>query len=325
MNPFDRTLQFLLRGACIALLAAAAMPVLAQYPAKPIRLVIPFAAGGSIDAVARVIAAHMGQTLGQPVVVDSKPGADGVIAGDAVAKAQPDGYTLLLGSATGLSYAPAARKTMPYDAVADFTPIGQIGEFGFFLYTNSAVPAGDLREFVEHAKSSGNRLNHGATTSTGLLMSTLFAKAQRFEFVQVPYKGDAQLAPDLLTGRVHFAFASAVHLPHARTGSLRVLATTLPARSPLMPEAPTWAEAGLAPLATSAWAGLFGPAKMPPDVTGRLSRALAAALEKPDVREKFAALAAQPRPSTPEQLAVLVKDQLAAWRNAAQAAGVQPE
>lgn len=318
-----KTRIFLGFAAALAFLLASS--AWAQYPERPIRVVIPFPAGGSFDTITRAITAPMAQMLGQPIVVDARPGADGVIAGDFVAKAAPDGYTLLLGSATGFSYAPAKRKSLPYDPVADFTPIGRVVDFGFFLFTAPSLPVRNLAELVVHLKANPTHLNHGSTSSSALLVSIMFARAQNLEFAQVPYKGDAQLFPDLLTGRIDFSFAPASLMPYVKEGKLRVLATTLPTRSPLAPDAPTLAEAGLDPLPIESWVAFFGPARMPRDVVMRINAALNAALARPEVRESMARMATQARPSTPEELAVLVKDQLAAWRRAAQSAGIQPE
>jgi tripartite-type tricarboxylate transporter receptor subunit TctC len=306
----------------VALAAGAAA---AQYPAKPIHFVVPFPAGGTTDIAARAIAQPMSQALGQPIIIDNKPGGDGLIAGEAVAKAAPDGYSFLLATSTGLSFAPAAHKSMPYDPVADFTPIGGVGIFGFFLYVHDAVPARTLSELVAYAHAHPHQLNYGTTAATSMLATAQLAREQKLDMVHVPYKGDAPLITDLLAGRVQLAFAAGAALQYVKEGKLRVLATMLPSRSPLLPEVPTLPETGIASITITPWAGLFGPPNLPRSIVDRVSRELVNALARPDVREQLARLAFEGRSSSPDELAALVKEQLAVWRQASRDAGVQPE
>jgi tripartite-type tricarboxylate transporter receptor subunit TctC len=293
------------------------------YPDRPVRIVVPFAAGGATDVIMRAVAVPMSQALGQTVVVENKPGADGVIAGETVAKAPPDGYTLLLGVGTGMSYAPLMRRHVPYDPVTGFTPIGGVCEAAFFLFVHESLPARSVRELVALARERPGSLNHGSATAFSVLASQQFARAASLQLVDVPYKGEAPMFQDLLAGRIQVAFASGGGLPLAKDGRMRVLATTLPSRSPLAPEAPTFDEAGLRPVGVVPWAGLFGPPGMPPDVVDRLARELRAALARPEVREQMERLAFQATPSTPAELGAFVKDQLVVWRNAMDAAGVK--
>lgn len=320
-QPLQKLAFYMIAG----LLALITHPALAQYPNKPIRFVIWAPAGGTADAAARVIATSMSQTLGQPVVVDNKPGADGIIAADLVAKAPPDGYTITMANAGSLGYAPATRKTLPYDPIADFTFIGQMGEFGYFVYVHPSLPIRDLKEFASHLKANPGKLNHGQGSATGTILSSAFARANKLDFLQVPYKGEAPLTPDLLSGRVELVFGSGGLLPHAKEGRLRAIATTLPARSPLAPDVPTFTESGFAQPGLKSWIGLAGPARMPPEIVERLSRALTAALGQPEVRERFTVMAGQITPSTADQFTALVKDQLVVWRREAMAAGIQAE
>jgi tripartite-type tricarboxylate transporter receptor subunit TctC len=307
-------------GALVASTAA-----LAQYPAKPIRFIVPFPAGGSTDIAARAIAQPMSQALGQPVLVDNKPGADGLIAGALVAKSPPDGHTFLFATATGMSYAPVTRKSMPYDPIGDFTPVGRIGYFGFFMYVHESVPARTVPDLIAYARANPGQLNFGSTSATSLVAATQFGQGARIAMAHIPYKGDAPLLADLVSGRVQLSFAAGAGLPHVREGKLRALGTMLPSRSPLLPEVPTLAESGITSVSITPWAGLFGPAGLPRDITERISRELSSALARADVQEVLAGLAFEGRGSTPEELGALVQEQLATWRRAVQAAGIQVE
>lgn len=297
----------------------------AQYPVKPIRIVVPFPAGGSTDIAARVLAHSMGQSLGQTVLIDYRPGGDGVIAGEYVARSAPDGYTFLIATPSALNYAPVTRKTMPYDAINDFTPVGRIGYFGFFLFVHEAVPVKAIGELVTYAKSNPGKLNYGTSNATSMVATMQFSQDVKVNMTHIPYKGEAPLITDLLSGRIQVSFAAGATLAHAKDGKLRVLATMLPNRSLLAPNAPTLAESGVHNVSVTPWAGLFGPAKLPRDVVERVSRALAKALAQEDIREQLGKLAVEASASTPEELSAMVKEQLDIWRKAVQAAGIQPE
>jgi tripartite-type tricarboxylate transporter receptor subunit TctC len=318
-------LHTLRRFACAALLALLSIPAIAQYPNKPIRMLVGFPAGGAADVGARTIATAMGQSLGQTIVIDNKPGANGLIATDAVAKAPPDGYTILFASSGAFGYLPAARKSLPYDPVADFTPIGRANTYGYFVYVRPSLPVRDLKEFISYAKANPGKLTHGSTSAVPLIVTSAFAQSQKLEILQVPYKGEAALMPDLLAGRVDFTVATGTLVSRVKDGQLRAIATLLPARSSQLPDVPTFSESGLVAPPTLAWTGIVGPAGMPSEVVQRLSRALNAALGQPEVRERFAAQAVEVTPSTPEQFAAMIKDHLAIWRREARAAGIEPE
>ncbi|MCX7962381.1 MAG: tripartite tricarboxylate transporter substrate binding protein [Burkholderiales bacterium] len=300
--------------------ALACASAAAQYPNKPIRLIVPFPPGGAAELGARIFAQPLGERLGQPVVIETRPGAEGIIASEAVRRAAPDGYTLYYGTATGMSFAPAAKKVPPYDPVNDFTPISLVGFFGFFVFSHPDMPVRTLQDLVGYARANPGRINYGTGNATSILATALFASANRLDMVHVPYKGDAPLSLDLIAGRVHFAFATPGTLtPQVREGKIRVLATMLPNRSPLFPEAPTLPEAGFAPMPIVPWGGLFGPAKLPQDVVDRVGRELAVVLARPDVRESFGRIAFEPRASSPEALRALVVEQLEAYGRAAKA------
>jgi tripartite-type tricarboxylate transporter receptor subunit TctC len=298
----------------------------AQYPNKPIRLVVPFPAGGAAELGARIFAQPLGQALGQPVVVEARPGGDGVIAADAVKKADPDGYTLLYATNTAFNWVPATRKQPPYDPVADFAPVSLIGYFGFFLFTHPSVPATSVAELLAYARANPGKLNAGTGNSTSQLFSAQLAAIEKLDIVQVPYKGDAPLTVDLLGNRVQMAFATpGSALPQVKEGKLRALAAMFPNRSPLLPDVPTAAEAGLGKLSITPWGGVFGPARMPREVANRLAKEIAVVLQRPEVREAFGKIAFDPKSSTPDELTALLRFQMEIWRRTAESVGIKPE
>ncbi|MFL6574098.1 MAG: Bug family tripartite tricarboxylate transporter substrate binding protein [Burkholderiales bacterium] len=306
-----------------ALLAGAAG---AQYPNKPIRLIVPFPPGGAAELGARIYAQPLGQALGQPVVIETKPGADGAIAAEAAMKAAPDGYTLFYATNTAFSWLPAVRKNPPYDPLADFTPVSLVGQFGFFIFTHPSVPANNMGELLAYIRANPGKLNYGSGNSTSMLATAQLVQQEKLDVVHIPYKGDGPLSVDLLGGRVHFAIATpGTAAPQVREGKLRVLATLLPSRSPLLPEAPTLAEAGLRPLSITPWGAVFGPAHMPKEVVSRVAHELGVVLKRPDVRESFQKLAFEPRSSTPEELAAFVKAQGEVFRRVVAEVGIKPE
>ncbi len=308
--------------AAILLSGAAA----AQYPNKPVRLIVPFPPGGAAELGARIYAQPLGDALGQPVVIETRPGADGAIAAEAAMKSAPDGYTLFYATNTAFSWVPAIRKNPPYDPLADFTPVSLIGQFGFFVFSHPSVPANNMAELLAHIRANPGKLNYGSGNSTSMLSTAQLVLQEKLDVVHIPYKGDGPLSVDLLGGRVHFAIATpGTAAPQVKEGKLRVLATLLPNRSPLLPQAPTMAEAGLRGLSITPWGGVFGPANMPKDIVARLSRELDGVLKRPQVREAFQKLAFEPKSSTPEELAAFVKEQLEIWRRVVAEVGIKPE
>jgi tripartite-type tricarboxylate transporter receptor subunit TctC len=312
--------------ALLALLVLGAAPAAAQYPNKPIRLVVPFPPGGAADLAARVVAQPLAQGLGQPIVIENKAGADGAIAGEAVMRAAPDGYTLLFATTTGMCAAPTLRKKPPYDPIADFTPVSMAGTFGFFLFVHADVPAKTVPELLAYVRANPGKLNYGTGNSTSILATAQLAQMEKLNMVHVPYKGDAPLSIDLVAGRVQMVFATpGTSLAHAKEGKLRVLATLLPNRSALAPGVPTMAEAGLATLSITPWAGLFGPAKLPREIVDRLAREMKAVIARPEVREQLGRYAFEGQSSSPEEMASFLKEQLGVWRQTIKDTGIQPD
>jgi len=313
-------MRTLIAGIAAALLCSS---VAAQYPNRPVRLIVPFPPGGAAELGARIFAQPLSQQLGQPVVIETKPGAEGIIASEAARQAPADGYTLYYGTATGMSFAPAAKKVPPYDPVNDFTPISMVGIFGFFVISNAGLPVNTIGELVAYARANPGKLNYGTGNATSILATAQFAAQQKIEMAHIPYKGDGPLSVDLLAGRVNFAIATpGLAAPHIKEGKLRALATLLPSRNPLLPDAPTLKEAGLPDVPITPWGGLFGPAKLPKDVVDRVNREMVVLLAKPEVKEAFGRLAFEPRSSTPQELTAFVAEQLEAYRRAARAVGL---
>jgi tripartite-type tricarboxylate transporter receptor subunit TctC len=298
----------------------------AQYPAQPIRLIVPFPPAGAAELGARIFAQPLGQALGQPVVIDTRPGADGIIAAEAALKAAPDGYTLFYATNTAFSWVPAVRKAPPYDPLTEFTPISLVGHFGFFLFSNPSIPVNSVSDLIAYARANPGKLNYGTGNSFSMLTSANFTMQEKLNIVHVPYKGDGPLSIDLLAGRVQIAFATpGTAVPHVKEGRLRALATLLPSRSALFPDTPTAAEAGLVKAPIVAWGGLFGPARLPKEIVDRLAREMSVLLARAEVREAFGRLAFEPKSSTPQELSAIVADQLEAFKKAIKEAGIPQE
>ena len=305
----------------LACLGAQAQP----YPNRPIRLIVPFPAAGTADIAARTVAQALSQGLGQQIIVDNRGGADGAIAGAAVISSAPDGYTLFFATTTALNAAPALHKTPPYDPVAAFTPISVVGKFGFFLIVHESVPAKNAPELLAYLRANPGSVNYGTGNGTSILSTAQLAAAEKLRMVHIPYKGDAPAALDLIAGRIQFMIAtlSAGVLPQIKEGKLRVLATLLPNRSPLLPEAPTAIEAGLRGLTITPWAGLFGPAGLPREVVERLAREMQTVATRRDTREALDRIAFELQASTPDEMSTLLSDQLQIWRRAVQELGIE--
>jgi len=315
-----------LAAAALGVLLAAPLPAAAQFPAKPLRVVVPFPAGSSTDTVTRILANSVSQSIGQPLIVDNRAGADGAIAASEVAKAPADGYTLLMATNSPMSAVPAMKKSPPYDPVADFTPITDVGRYTFFVLLHPSVPARTLGDLIEYARANPGKLNYATGNTTGIVSTAFFASQAKIHMVHVPYKGEPQAITDLVAGRVQFMICSSgTSIAHIREGKLHALVTTLPKRSTLLPEVPTIAEAGMPQFSITSWAGLFGPARLPREVVTKLNREFGAAMARADVQAAMERQAFALSPSSPEQLATFVKEQMENYRRTLRAAGVEPE
>jgi tripartite-type tricarboxylate transporter receptor subunit TctC len=299
----------------------------ADYPSKPIRLVVGFPPGGATDLVARIIQPRMSAALGHQVVIDTRAGANGIIAGELTARADPDGYTILFGHIGMLIISPAIQK-VPYDTFKDLAPIGQMVSLQNFIIAHPAVPVKTLRDLIALAKAKPDQLNYATSGigSPGHLAAVLLESMAKIKLAHIPYKGEPAGVTDLVSNRVQLMIATYTTAgPHVKDGKLRVLATTLPRRSPVFPDAPTMAEAGMPQFSIVSWAGLFAPAKTPKDVVDRLNREFVAAMKRPEVVAAMDKQAFPMTPSTPEQLGAFVKEQKEAYTRILRAAGVQPE
>ena len=291
-----------------------------------VRIVMPFPPGAAADSVARIIAPPLSKALGQPVVIDNRPGADGATAAEFAARSPADGQTLLFAGNTQMLGVPTLRKNPPYDPVNDFAPITPVVRFAFFLVVHPSTPAQTLAELIEHARAHPGKLNYASGNVNGVLAAAQLMSAAKVNLVHVPYKGEPLAVPDLVDGRVHLMVASgAVVAPLVKQGKLRALATLLPARSTLLPDVPTAAEAGMPQLSMLIWGGLFAPAKVPTERIELISREVNAILKRPDVREQFQMQGVEPSGATPAEFAAFLKEQLSDWAKAARDAGLKPE
>jgi len=314
--------------AALALLAAvAATPAAwAQYPAKPIRLIVTLGVGGPADGAARVLAEPLSRSLGQPVIVENKPGAEGAIGAEAVRNSPPDGYTLLWGQTSNMVGVPLMRKHLPYDPVIDFTPLSFVGRLTTCLFAHPEVPATTLGELVDYARANPGKLSYATNSAMEILVAAHISKVAGISMVRVPYKGGNAPLPDLISGRLQLGFMSAsVGLPHVRQGRLRALATLLSSRSPSAPDIPTLAEQGFTQAAVNPWFALFGPAKLPKEIVERLSREINLALGLAQVQTQFERYAVQAEGSTPQALAALLEQDLQTWRQAIRDDGITLE
>jgi tripartite-type tricarboxylate transporter receptor subunit TctC len=281
-----RLVAAMLSGAVAAPWAGAALAQTPAYPNKPIRMVVGFAPGGAADVMTRIIATGLGKQLGQQVIVDNRPGAEGIIAAQAVQTAPADGYTLLMGTNTAMVSVPALRPNPPYDPFKAFTPISSAGEFSMFLAVPPTLPVKNVQELLDYVQAHPDKLNSASSNSASELAMVQLLGDRKV--VNARYKGDVPAMTDLVGGQVHMIFTTGTTAPtFAKDGRIKVLLTLLPQRSPLMPEVPTAAEAGLGRLTITPWAGFFGPAGMPQAVTDKLSAELRATLARPDVRDQL--------------------------------------
>jgi putative tricarboxylic transport membrane protein len=306
-----------------ALISASAS---AQYPTKPVRVVLHFPAGGSTDVVTRILANALGEAMGQPFIVENKLGADGAIAAAQVMQSPADGYTLFVATNTAMMQVPLLKKDPPYDPVTAFTPVSLIGRYTFVLVTTPSLPIKSMADLIAYARANPGKINFATYSSASQLAYAQIVKTANVDMLRVPYKGEAPSVTDLLGGTIHAVFATpTVTLSHIKDGKLRALAVTTPTRSPLLPEVPTTVEAGMPPINVEFFAALFGPAKMPADVARRLSKELTAIIARPQIREQIDKQGFALATSTPEELGKFVKDQLVAWKRGFEDAGISPE
>ncbi|HEY6864520.1 MAG TPA: tripartite tricarboxylate transporter substrate binding protein [Burkholderiales bacterium] len=320
------SLRMTAAAAVLCLLAASSF---AQgYPSKPVRLVVPFPAGESVDATARLVSQSWSSALGAQVVVDNRGGAGGTIGSEAVAKSAPDGYTLLWGNVGPLAIGPSLYKKLGYDVAKDFAPVSLVATLPFVLFASPQLKADSVPELVAYAKAHPGEINFGSTgVGSGLhLIAELFKSAAGIDIVHVPYKGVAQALPEMMAGKVQIAFNTIpAFLPHVKAGRLKALAITAEQRSPLLPQVPTMPEAGQPAVLGGSWHAVVAPAGVPKDVIVKLNRTLVASVEEHEVYKTLLAQGADPVGSTPEELAAFMRDEAAKWGRVIRASGARAE
>jgi len=313
----------------LAALLAAAMPAALHaqaWPSKPIRIIAPSTPGDAPDVIARLIADKLTPVLGQQVVVENKPGAGGVVGSDAVAKAAPDGYTLIMGNAGSHGINAAVYTKLPYDIQRDFVPVSQVAVAPNVVVINPAVPATSVAEFIAYAKSQPGKLAYasGGNGSSAHMSMELFKSMAGVDIQHIPYKGSSPALTDLVGGQVAIFIGNMPPtVPLIKGGKLRALAVTTKSRSALMPELPTMAEAGLPGYETVAWFGVLAPAGTPPEIVNRLSVEIGKIARSPEMREKLLAMGAEPVGGSPEEFKQVIDRDIAKWKPLAQKVGIK--
>lgn len=309
------------------LLCAIALPAASQpYPAKPVRFVVPFAAGGPTDILARLIAQKLGEALGVSVVVDIRAGAGGTIGTELVAKSPPDGYTLLMGATSTHSIGPSLYARIGYDPIKDFAPVTLVANTPSLLAVHPALPVRSVKDLIALAKSRPGQLSYASAGngSNNHLAGVLFSKMAGVNMVHIPYKGSGQALVDVIAGQVPLMFNNTASImPFVRSGKLRAIALASAARSPLLPELPTIAETGLPGFEVRSWHGVFAPAGAPREITARLNAEIVKILRLPDVKERLNAQGVELAGSSPEEFAAFVRKELAKWARLVKESGAR--
>ncbi len=314
---------FVAAGASLAQAAAAAE----GYPSRPIRLVVPFAPGGTNDILGRIVSEKLSERLGQPFVVDNRAGANMVVGSEIVARASPDGHTLLIVSA-GFAVNPSLSRRLPYDTERDFAPVGLVGGGPYLMVIHPSVPAKTVNEFISWVKTRPGQVNYASvgTGSPPHLAAELLRMTAGIDMEHIPYKGGAAVLPDLMAGRVSMFFGSIATLrPHVQAGKLRAVAVTTVKRSPAVPEVPTFIESGLAGYEVNGWYGLLAPGKTPRAIVNRLNAELRQLLGDPETRARYGTHGMDPAPGTAEEFATLIRSEIAKWAKVVRAARIKPE
>ncbi len=304
-------------------LAAALVPAAAtaQYPNRPIKVIVPFGAGGVTDSAARITAQAIEKALGQPVVIENRPGADGAIAANSVKNAPADGYTLLFATSSVMS-TPLVSKAAGFDPLRDFAPISTVGRFPYAMFVHTGVPASSVKEFISYARANPGKVNYGTVNPGEQLAAAQFLKASGVDMVHIPYK-QAPMT-DLIAGRIQVYFGPVGNaLAYVRDGRLRMLAVLVPERSPLAPDVPTMAESGINGISVYSYQMFVAPAKTPPEIVERLSKEINAALGTPEVRAQLEKVSLAVEGMTPRQLARNLEVANGAWAQFFREAGIE--
>jgi tripartite-type tricarboxylate transporter receptor subunit TctC len=323
MKSFLRLVMF---SIALASLGPAANALAQGYPGKPLRLIVPFAAGGTGDVLGRLIAAKLSEGLGQPVVLEFKPGAGTTLGTDFVAKSPPDGYTILLSASTTMSINASLYGKLPYDTLKDLAPVSLLASIPNMLVANLALPANTVQELIALAKASPGKLNYASPGSgtTPHLAGELFKTAAGIDLVHVPYKGAGPAIVDVLGGHVPMLFDNIPSVqPQVNSGKMKAIAVTSAKRSPAMPNVPTFAEAGLTGFEANSWWAILAPAGTPKEIIARLNAEVVKALNNAGIRERFLSLGAEPAPGTPEECAAHIKAEVGKWAAIVKASGAR--
>ena len=316
-----------MRALAFALALAACSGAWAQsYPAKPIRFIVPFPPGGSADILARAIGQKAGEGLGQPLVVENRPGAGTAIGAEALAKSPADGYAVMIGTVSSHAINPALNPKLTYDPVKDFTPISLVASIPFAMIVHPSVPAKSVSEFISLAKSKPGSLNYSSAGNgtSNHLAGELLKSLAGIDIVHIPYKGSAPALNDLVAGQVSLMFDLVLTAaPHVKSGAVRGLAVTGAKRSSALPELPTVAESGVPGYEVSAWFGIFAPAGVPQPVVQRLNAEFVKALQQPELRQRLASQGAEPLTSTPEEFAAYLRSEIAKWAKVVKDSGMK--
>ncbi len=297
-----------------------------DYPSRPITLVAVFGAGSASDTICRIIADKLSPALGQPVLVEDRPGADGAVAASYVHHQPADGYALLLGTNSPLSADPFIHRNLNYDPIKDFVPITRVGSFTLMLVVNSQLPIHSVKELVDYAKAHPGQLSFASGNTAGIVGGYTLTKWAEINMLHVPYKTTGPALQDIISGRVSMMFADfTTAMPHIQAGTVRPLAISRIHRSSLYPDLPTMDEAGIKGFNLDTWAGLVAPAGTPPAVVTKLNVALRKVIESPDVQAKFKNVGFEGFSSTPEELGTFIKVQLGTWEKMVEDAGIKAE
>jgi tripartite-type tricarboxylate transporter receptor subunit TctC len=321
-------MKALLAATVLALMCAITGAGAQSYPSKPVRFVVPFAPGGGTDSLARLLAQRLSETLGQPVVVDNRGGAGGIIGAEIAAKAPPDGYTIVLGSPGPMTINPNLLSRLPYDTLRDFAPITLATISPFILVLHPSVPANSVKELVALARAKPGQLNYGSggNGSVAHFSAEQFRALTHISLVHVPYKGAGPAVIDLVAGRLQFMFENLpTVLPHIRSGRIKALAVGTKARSVLLPESPTMIEAGVPGFEASTAFGVLAPAKTPAAIISRLNREIVKILQRADTRDWLLAQGLEPVGGTPQQYSAHLKEELAKYGRIVKAAGIKAD
>ena len=313
---------------CGLVLLLAPLAVFAQnFPAKPVRMLVGFAPGGGADIVARSLAPRLSELLGQQIVVDNRPGANGIIAAEMASKSPPDGYTLLVAPGN-YAFAPAMVAKLPFDMANAFAPVGKLVETPLLMVVHPLLPAKNVQELVALAKSQPGKITYATAGVGGAahLATELLAALTQISLVHVPYKGTAPALTDLLGGQVTMCICTLPStLPHVQSGRLRALGVTTTRRAPALPNIPTLAEAGIAGYEMSQWYGLLAPAGTPMPVVDKLAREIAAVLQSPEIKETYEQAGVEPTSSTPDQFAAFIRSEIPRWGRLVRISGITSE